>query len=123
MCSKGPYDYERLLGELVPPPCHPRGGYHIVNSVVPKEPPLLDKPGKGSYTILTLSHFFPPRGTPFSLLLQDVGGSPPRRGDESGFTRTRDDCSVNPQLEDRDMRDGFRRKISTVCITNTPISS
>uniref|UniRef100_A0A8C9P177 Uncharacterized protein n=1 Tax=Spermophilus dauricus TaxID=99837 RepID=A0A8C9P177_SPEDA len=48
MCSEGPYDYERLPGEPVPPPCHPNGGYRIVNSVVPKEPPLLDKPGEGS---------------------------------------------------------------------------
>uniref|UniRef100_A0A8D2KPU5 Uncharacterized protein n=1 Tax=Urocitellus parryii TaxID=9999 RepID=A0A8D2KPU5_UROPR len=23
MCSEGPYDYERLPGEPVPPPCHP----------------------------------------------------------------------------------------------------
>ena len=49
MWSEGRYDYERLPRERVPPRSHPSDGYRRVVNVVPKKPPLLDRPGEGSY--------------------------------------------------------------------------
>ncbi|XP_047404889.1 periphilin-1 isoform X6 [Sciurus carolinensis] len=109
MWSEGRYDYERLPRERVPPRSHPNDGYHRVVNIVPKKPPLLDRPGEGSYSryYSHVDYREYDEGRSFS---HDRRSGPPHRGDESGYRWTRDDHSANRQSEYRDMRDGFRRK-------------
>ncbi|KAM4839431.1 periphilin-1 isoform X3 [Urocitellus parryii] len=109
MWSEGRYDYERLPRERVPPRSHPNDGYHRVVNIVPKKPPLLDRPGEGSYSryYSHVDYREYDEGRSFS---HDRRSGPPHRGDESGYRWTRDDHSANRQPDYRDMRDGFRRK-------------
>ncbi|XP_058414472.1 periphilin-1 isoform X4 [Diceros bicornis minor] len=109
MWSEGRYDYERLPRERVPPRSHPSDGYHRVVNIVPKKPPLLDRPGEGSYNryYSHVDYREYDEGRSFS---HDRRSGPPHRGDESGYRWTRDDHSTGRQPEYRDMRDGFRRK-------------
>uniref|UniRef100_A0A8D1MXJ6 Periphilin 1 n=1 Tax=Sus scrofa TaxID=9823 RepID=A0A8D1MXJ6_PIG len=108
MWSEGRYDYERLPRERVPPRNHPSDGYHRVVNIVPKKPPLLDRPGEGNYNRY-YGHVNREcdEGRSFS---HDRRSGPSHRGDESGYRWTRDDHSASRQPEYRDMRDGFRRK-------------
>ncbi|XP_044084608.1 periphilin-1 isoform X3 [Neovison vison] len=109
MWSEGRYDYERLPRERVPPRSHPSDGYHRVVNIVPKKPPLLDRPGEGNYSRYCshVDYQEYDEGRSFS---HDRRSGPPHRGDESGYRWTRDDHSASRQPEYRDMRDGFRRK-------------
>ncbi|XP_040089717.1 periphilin-1 isoform X3 [Oryx dammah] len=109
MWSEGRYDYERLPRERVPPRNHPSDGYRRVVNVVPKKPPLLDRPGEGSYSryYSHVDYRDYDEGRSFS---HDRRSGPPHRGDESGYRWTRDDHSASRQPEYRDMRDSFRRK-------------
>ncbi|XP_070350512.1 periphilin-1 isoform X3 [Equus asinus] len=109
MWSEGRYDYDRLPRERVPPRSHPSDGYHRVVNIVPKKPPLLDRPGEGSYNryYSHVDYRDYDEGRSFS---HDRRSGPPHRGDESGYRWTRDDHSAGRQPEYRDMRDGFRRK-------------
>nr|XP_020758881.1 periphilin-1 isoform X3 [Odocoileus virginianus texanus] len=109
MWSEGRYDYERLPRERVPPRSHPSDGYRRVVNVVPKKPPLLDRPGEGSYNryYSHVAYRDYDEGRSFS---HDRRSGPPHRGDESGYRWTRDDHSASRQPEYRDMRDSFRRK-------------
>eukprot|EP00070_Physeter_catodon_P018678 XP_023978487.2 periphilin-1 isoform X2 [Physeter catodon] len=109
MWSEGRYDYERPPRERVPPRSHPSDGYHRVVNIVPKKPPLLDRPGEGSYSryYSHVDYREYDEGRSFS---HDRRSGPPHRGDESGYRWTRDDHSASRQPEYRDMRDGFRRK-------------
>ncbi|XP_047597256.1 periphilin-1 isoform X4 [Lutra lutra] len=109
MWSEGRYDYERLPRERVPPRSHPSDGYHRVVNIVPKKPPLLDRPGEGNYSryYSHVDYQEYDEGRSFS---HDRRSGPPHRGDESGYRWTRDDHSASRQPEYRDMRDGFRRK-------------
>uniref|UniRef100_A0A673UPA2 Periphilin 1 n=1 Tax=Suricata suricatta TaxID=37032 RepID=A0A673UPA2_SURSU len=109
MWSEGRYDYERLPRERVPPRSHPSDGYHRVVNIVPKKPPLLDRPGEGSYNryYSHVDYRDYDEGRSFS---HDRRSGPPHRGDESGYRWTRDDHSISRQPEYRDVRDGFRRK-------------
>ncbi|XP_011226442.1 periphilin-1 isoform X3 [Ailuropoda melanoleuca] len=109
MWSEGRYDYERLPRERVPPRSHPSDGYHRVVNIVPKKPPLLDRPGEGNYNryYSHVDYRDYDEGRSFS---HDRRSGPPHRGDESGYRWTRDDHSASRQPEYRDMRDGFRRK-------------
>ncbi|VFV24328.1 periphilin-1 isoform 5 [Lynx pardinus] len=109
MWSEGRYDYERLPRERVPPRSHPSDGYHRVVNIVPKKPPLLDRPGEGNYNryYSHVDYREYDEGRSFS---HDRRSGPPHRGDESGYRWTRDDHSTSRQPEYRDMRDGFRRK-------------
>ncbi|XP_060268708.1 periphilin-1 isoform X4 [Ovis aries] len=109
MWSEGRYDYERLPRERVPPRSHPSDGYRRVVNVVPKKPPLLDRPGEGSYNryYSHVDYRDYDEGRSFS---HDRRSGPPHRGDESGYRWTRDDHSASRQPEYRDMRDSFRRK-------------
>ncbi|XP_012600045.1 periphilin-1 isoform X4 [Microcebus murinus] len=109
MWSEGRYDYERLPRERVPPRSHPSDGYHRVVNIVPKKPPLLDRPGEGSYNRYDshVDYREYDEGRSFS---HDRRSGPPHRGDESGYRWARDDHSASRQPEYRDMRDGFRRK-------------
>ncbi|XP_039105264.1 periphilin-1 isoform X2 [Hyaena hyaena] len=109
MWSEGRYDYERLPRERVPPRSHPSDGYHRVVNIVPKKPPLLDRPGEGNYNRYYnhVDYRDYDEGRSFS---HDRRSGPPHRGDESGYRWTRDDHSTSRQPEYRDMRDGFRRK-------------
>nr|XP_036865655.1 periphilin-1 isoform X1 [Manis javanica] len=103
MWSEGRYDYERLPRDRVPPRSHPSEGYHRVVNIIPKKPPLLDRPGEGGASRF-YSHIdyreYEGRG-----LSHDRRSGPPHR-DESGYRWTRDDHSVGRQPEYRD----FRRK-------------
>nr|XP_031318597.1 periphilin-1 isoform X2 [Camelus dromedarius] len=109
MWSEGRYDYERLPRERVPPRSHPSDGYHRVVNIVPKKPPLLDRPGEGSYNryYSHVDYREYDEGRSFS---HDRRSGQPHRGDESGYRWTRDDHSASRQPEYRDVRDGFRRK-------------
>ncbi|XP_025785932.1 periphilin-1 isoform X2 [Puma concolor] len=109
MWSEGRYDYERLPRERVPPRSHPSDGYHRVVNIVPKKPPLLDRPGEGNYNryYSHVDYREYDEGRSFS---HDRRSGPPHRGDESGYRWTRDDHSASRQPEYRDVRDGFRRK-------------
>ncbi|KAM9671777.1 periphilin-1 isoform 6-T12 [Trichechus inunguis] len=109
MWSEGRYDYERLPRERAAPRSHPSDGYHRVVNIVPKKPPLLDRPGEGSYNryYSHVDYREYDEGRSFS---HDRRSGPPHRGDESGCRWTRDDHSGGRQPEYRDVRDGFRRK-------------
>ncbi|XP_012589599.1 PREDICTED: periphilin-1 isoform X3 [Condylura cristata] len=109
MWPEGRYDYERFPRQRVPPRSHPSDGYHRVVNIVPKKPPLLDRPGEGSYSryYSHVDYQDYDEGRSFS---HDRRSGPPHRGDESGYRWTRDDHSVSRQPDYRDMRDGFRRK-------------
>ncbi|KAI4545042.1 hypothetical protein MG293_005308 [Ovis ammon polii] len=109
MWSEGRYDYERLPRERVPPRSHPSDGYRRVVNVVPKKPPLLDRPGEGSYNryYSHVDYRDYDEGRSFS---HDRRSGPPHRGHESGYRWARDDHSASRQPEYRDMRDSFRRK-------------
>ncbi|XP_036157130.1 periphilin-1 isoform X2 [Myotis myotis] len=109
MWSEGRHDYERLPRERAPPRNHPSDGYHRVVNIVTKKPPLLDRPGEGSYSryYSHVDYRDYDEGRSFS---HDRRSGPPHRGDESNYKWTRDDHSGSRQPEYRDMRDGFRRK-------------
>ncbi|XP_006168603.1 periphilin-1 isoform X1 [Tupaia chinensis] len=109
MWSEGRYEYERVPRERVPPRSHPSDGYHRVVNIVPKKPPLLDRPGEGSYNryYSHVDYREYDEGRSFS---HERRSGPPHRGDDSGYRWTRDDHSASRQPEYRDMRDGFRRK-------------
>ncbi|XP_026949276.1 periphilin-1 isoform X6 [Orcinus orca] len=109
MWSEGRYDYERPPRERVPPRSHPSDGYRRVVNIVPKKPPLLDRPGEGSYSryYSHVGYREYDEGRSFS---HDRRSGPPHRGDDSGYRWTRDDHSASRQPEYRGMRDGFRRK-------------
>ncbi|XP_071074882.1 periphilin-1 isoform X3 [Dasypus novemcinctus] len=109
MWSEGRYDYERLPRERLPPRSHPSDGVHRVVNIVPKKPPLLDRPGEGSYNRYNshVDYRDYDEGRSFS---HDRRSGPPHRGDESSYRWPRDDHSASRQPEYRDVRDGFRRK-------------
>nr|XP_008537163.1 PREDICTED: periphilin-1-like [Equus przewalskii] len=100
MWSEGRYDYDRLPRERVPPRSHPSDGYHRVVNIVPKKPPLLDRPGEGSYNryYSHVDYRDYDEGRSFS---HDRRSGPPHRGDESGYRWTRDDHSAGRQPEYR----------------------
>ncbi|RMC10063.1 hypothetical protein DUI87_12861 [Hirundo rustica rustica] len=50
MWSGGRYDYERVPRERLPPRIHGDGDYHRIVNIVPKKPPLLERPGDGNYS-------------------------------------------------------------------------
>ncbi|XP_004597945.2 periphilin-1 isoform X5 [Ochotona princeps] len=107
MWSEGRYSYERPARERVPPRSHPADGYHRVVNIVPKKPPLLDRPGGGShsryYGHVDYRQCDEDRSS-------DRRSGPPHRGDDSAYRWTREEHSGSRQPEYRDMRDGFRRK-------------
>ncbi|XP_074125671.1 periphilin-1 isoform X2 [Sminthopsis crassicaudata] len=135
--SEGRYDYERLPRERLPPRNHPEDDYHRVVNIMPKKPPLLDRPGEGSYSRYGYSlvdYREYAEGRSFS---HDRRSGPFQRGDESNYRWTRDDhpisrqpdyrtqgrymgyqeplWSIPPSTKEfnkvlRDTRDGFRRK-------------
>ncbi|XP_078194995.1 periphilin-1 isoform X5 [Callithrix jacchus] len=109
MWSEGRYEYERLPRERASPRSHPSDGYNRLVNIGPKKPPLLDRPGEGSYNryYSHVDYRDYDEGRSFS---HDRRSGPPHRGDESGYRWTRDDHSASRQPEYRDMRDGFRRK-------------
>ncbi|XP_074125672.1 periphilin-1 isoform X3 [Sminthopsis crassicaudata] len=108
--SEGRYDYERLPRERLPPRNHPEDDYHRVVNIMPKKPPLLDRPGEGSYSRYGYSlvdYREYAEGRSFS---HDRRSGPFQRGDESNYRWTRDDHPISRQPDYRDTRDGFRRK-------------
>ncbi|XP_017710911.1 PREDICTED: periphilin-1 isoform X4 [Rhinopithecus bieti] len=109
MWSEGRYEYDRIPRERAPPRSHPSDGYNRLVNIVPKKPPLLDRPGEGSYNryYSHVDYRDNDEGRSFS---HDRRSGPPHRGDESGYRWTRDDHSASRQPEYREMRDGFRRK-------------
>ncbi|OWK61070.1 periphilin-1 isoform X1 [Lonchura striata] len=112
MWSEGRYDYERVPRERVPPRVHGDDDYHRIVNIVPKKPPLLERPGDGNYSRYDDYGHAEYRdyneGRSFD---HDRRSGPPHRGvrkDESGYRWARDDHSTRPEY--RDVRDGFRRK-------------
>ncbi|NXA09195.1 PPHLN protein, partial [Sapayoa aenigma] len=109
--SEGRYDYERVPRERLPPRIHGDSDYHRIVNVMPKKPPLLERPGDGNYSRYDdYSHseyrdYEEGRG-----FAHDRRSGPPHRGDDSGYRWTRDDHPTSRQPEYRDVRDGFRRK-------------
>ncbi|NWR77619.1 PPHLN protein, partial [Centropus unirufus] len=85
--------------------------YHRVVNVVPKKPPLLERPGDGNYSRYDdyghAEYRDYEEGRSFA---HDRRSGPPHRGSESGYRWPRDDHPMNRQPEYRDVRDGFRRK-------------
>ncbi|NP_001292186.1 periphilin-1 isoform 1 [Gallus gallus] len=114
MWSEGRYDYERLPRERLPPRIHPDDDYHRVVNVMPKKPPLLDRPGEGSYSRYDdYSHTEYRDYEEGRSFAHERRSGPPHRGvhkDESGYRWPRDDHPMNRQTEYRKVRDGFRRK-------------
>ncbi|XP_010074574.1 PREDICTED: periphilin-1 [Pterocles gutturalis] len=133
MWSEGRYDYERVPRERLPPRIHPdvttkflhfqqtgnqisllRDDYHRVVNVVPKKPPLLERPGDGNYSRYDdYSHAEYRDYEESRSFAHDRRSGPPHRGvrkDESGYRWPRDDHPISRQPEYRDVRDGFRRK-------------
>ncbi|NXE04671.1 PPHLN protein, partial [Lophotis ruficrista] len=85
--------------------------YHRVVSIVPKKPPLLERPGDGNYSRYDdYSHAEYRDYEEGRSFAHDRRSGPPHRGDESGYRWPRDDHPVSRQSEYRDVRDGFRRK-------------
>ncbi|NXE24457.1 PPHLN protein, partial [Ardeotis kori] len=85
--------------------------YHRVVSIVPKKPPLLERPGDGNYS--RYDHYSHAEYRDYEegrSFAHDRRSGPPHRGDESGYRWPRDDHPVSRQSEYRDVRDGFRRK-------------
>ncbi|XP_009325882.1 PREDICTED: periphilin-1 isoform X2 [Pygoscelis adeliae] len=130
MWSEGRYDYERVPRERLPPRIHPdattkflhfqqtgnqislhRDDYHRVVNIVPKKPPLLERPGDGNYSRYDdYSHTEYRDYEEGRSFAHDRRSGPPHRGDESGYRWPRDDHPISRQPEYRDVRDGFRRK-------------
>ncbi|XP_051817680.1 periphilin-1 isoform X2 [Antechinus flavipes] len=135
--SEGRYDYERLPRERLPPRNHPEDDYHRVVNIMPKKPPLLDRPGEGSYSRYGYSHVDYREYAEGRSFSHDRRSGPSQRGDESSYRWTRDDhpisrqpdyrtqgrymgyqeplWSILPSTKEfnkvlRDTRDGFRRK-------------
>ncbi|XP_054034571.1 periphilin-1 isoform X1 [Dryobates pubescens] len=111
MWSEGRYDYERVPRERLPPRVHPDDDYHRVVNVVPKKPPLFERPVDGNYSRYDDYNYSEYRdyegGRSFA---HDRRSGPPHRGvrkDESGYRWPRDDHSLSRHPE---YRDGFRRK-------------
>uniref|UniRef100_A0A2K6SI53 Periphilin 1 n=1 Tax=Saimiri boliviensis boliviensis TaxID=39432 RepID=A0A2K6SI53_SAIBB len=98
MWSEGRYEYERLPRERASPRSHPSDGYNRLVNIVPKKPPLLDRPGEGSYNryYSHVDYRDYDEGRSFS---HDRRSGPPHRGDESGYRWTRDDHSASRQPE------------------------
>ncbi|XP_021098671.1 periphilin-1 [Heterocephalus glaber] len=109
MWSEGRYDYERLPTEQVPPQTDPIDGYHGVVNIVPEKPPLLDRPGEGSYSKYH-SHVGYQEYVEGCSFSHDRRSGLPHRGDESGYRWSRDDHSASRQTDYRDMRDDFGRE-------------
>ncbi|NXJ12510.1 PPHLN protein, partial [Odontophorus gujanensis] len=85
--------------------------YHRVVNVVSKKPPLLDRPGEGSYSRYDdYSHAEYRDYEEGRSFAHERRSGPPHRGDESGYRWPRDDYPMNRQTEYRKVRDGFRRK-------------
>ncbi|XP_075350272.1 periphilin-1 isoform X2 [Mycteria americana] len=133
MWSEGRYDYERVPRERLPPRIHPdattkflhfqqtgnqislhRDDYHRVVNIMPKKPPLLERPGDGNYSRYDdYSHAEYRDYEEGRSFAHDRRSGPPHRGvhkDESGYRWPRDDHPISRQPEYRDIRDGFRRK-------------
>ncbi|KAM6089586.1 periphilin-1 isoform 2-T3 [Theristicus caerulescens] len=114
MWSEGRYDYERVPRERLPPRIHPDDDYHRVVNIVPKKPPLLERPGDGNYSRYDdYSHAEYRDYEEGRSFAHDRRSGPPHRGvrkDESGYRWPRDDHPISRQPEYRDIRDGFRRK-------------
>ncbi|KAM8981283.1 periphilin-1 isoform X1 [Sarcophilus harrisii] len=135
--SEGRYDYERLPRERLPPRNHPEDDYHRVVNIMSKKPPLLDRPGEGSYSRYGYSHVDYREYSEGRSFSHDRRSGPSQRGDESSYRWTRDDhpisrqpdyrtqgrymgyqeplWSILPSTKEfnkvlRDTRDGFRRK-------------
>ncbi|KAM7127904.1 periphilin-1 isoform 4-T4 [Ciconia maguari] len=114
MWSEGRYDYERVPRERLPPRIHPDDDYHRVVNIMPKKPPLLERPGDGNYSRYDdYSHAEYRDYEEGRSFAHDRRSGPPHRGvhkDESGYRWPRDDHPISRQPEYRDIRDGFRRK-------------
>ncbi|XP_074915173.1 periphilin-1 isoform X2 [Buteo buteo] len=133
MWSEGRYDYERVPRERLPPRIHPdattkflhfqqtgnqislhRDDYHRVVNIVPKKPPLLERPGDGNYSRYDdYSHTEYRDYEEGRSFAHERRSGPPHRGvrkDESGYRWPRDDHPISRQPEYRDVRDGFRRR-------------
>ncbi|KAM9633798.1 periphilin-1 isoform 3-T4 [Morphnus guianensis] len=133
MWSEGRYDYERVPRERLPPRIHPdattkfllfqqtgnqislhRDDYHRVVNIVPKKPPLLERPGDGNYSRYDdYSHAEYRDYEEGRSFAHERRSGPPHRGvrkDESGYRWPRDDHPISRQPEYRDVRDGFRRR-------------
>ncbi|XP_021240651.1 periphilin-1 isoform X7 [Numida meleagris] len=106
MWSEGRYDYERLPRERLPPRIHPDDDYHRVVNVIPKKPPLLDRPGEGSYGRYDdYSHAEYRDYEEGRSFAHERRSGPPHRGvhkDESGYRWPRDDHPMNRQTEYRE---------------------
>ncbi|NWR95603.1 PPHLN protein, partial [Furnarius figulus] len=92
MWSEGRYDYERVPRERLPPRIHGDGDYHRIVNVVPKKPPLLERPGDGNYSRYDdYSHAEYRDYEDGRSFAHERRSGPPHRGDESGYRWTRDD--------------------------------
>ncbi|NXM84025.1 PPHLN protein, partial [Oenanthe oenanthe] len=109
MWSEGRYDYGRVPRERLPPRIHGDGDYHRIVNIVPKKPPLLERPGDGHYSRYDdyghAEYRDYDEGRGFG---HDRRTGPPHRGDESGYRWARDDHPARSEY--RDVRDGYRRK-------------
>ncbi|NXA65423.1 PPHLN protein, partial [Mohoua ochrocephala] len=83
--------------------------YHRIVNILPKKPPLLERPGDGNYSRYDdyghAEYRDYDEGRSFA---HDRRSGPPHRGDESGYRWARDDHPTRPEY--RGVRDGFRRK-------------
>ncbi|XP_043823994.1 periphilin-1 isoform X3 [Dromiciops gliroides] len=110
MWSEGRYEYDRLPRERLPPRSHPEDDYHRVVNIVPKKPPLLDRPGEGGYNRYDYGYIDYREYDEGRSFSHDRRNGPPQRGDEPSYRWTRDDHPISRQPDYRDTRDGFRRK-------------
>uniref|UniRef100_A0A8D0G3M2 Periphilin 1 n=1 Tax=Strix occidentalis caurina TaxID=311401 RepID=A0A8D0G3M2_STROC len=106
MWSEGRYDYERVPRERLPQRIHPDDGYHRVVNIVPKKPPLLERPGDGNYSRYDdYSHTEYRDYEEGRSFAHDRRSGPPHRGvrkDESGYRWPRDDHPISRQPEYRE---------------------
>uniref|UniRef100_A0A8C5TCM9 Periphilin 1 n=1 Tax=Malurus cyaneus samueli TaxID=2593467 RepID=A0A8C5TCM9_9PASS len=104
MWSEGRYDYGRVPRERLPPRIHGDSDYHRIVNVVPKKPPLLERPGDGNYSRYDdyghAEYRDYDEGRGFA---HDRRSGPPHRGvrkDESGYRWARDDHPPRPEYRE-----------------------
>uniref|UniRef100_A0A8D0GXJ1 Periphilin 1 n=1 Tax=Sphenodon punctatus TaxID=8508 RepID=A0A8D0GXJ1_SPHPU len=103
MWPEGRYEYERLPRERLPPRVHPDDDYPRVVNFGPKKPPLLERPGEGSYSRYDeYSHADYRDYEEGRSFAHERRSGPPHRGDDPGYRWPREDHPASRQADYRE---------------------